>query len=57
MQVGESVYQYLGINVTLIIVNTRAHLHPDPLYDAIEIVFWCLQTEDENIQSNGQLPG
>ncbi|KAM3581203.1 DNA polymerase zeta [Umbelopsis sp. WA50703] len=38
-------------------VNTRAHLHPDPLYDAIEIVFWCLQTEDENIQSNGQLPG
>ncbi|KAI9322888.1 hypothetical protein BX666DRAFT_1899270 [Dichotomocladium elegans] len=34
-------------------VNTRDDFLPDPEHDAVQIVFWCLQTEDVNIVSNG----
>lgn len=35
------------------IVSTREDLLPDPRYDPVQSVFWCLQTEDEHIVSNG----
>ncbi|CEP18773.1 hypothetical protein [Parasitella parasitica] len=38
-------------------VNTRDQLLPDPQYDAVQLVFWCLQTEDLRIPSNGYQEG
>jgi hypothetical protein len=38
-------------------VNSRENRLPDPRQDPIEIIFWCLQTEDENVVCNGRLPG
>lgn len=35
------------------IVNTRDDKLPDPAHDPIQVIFWCLQTEDVNIASNG----
>lgn len=34
-------------------MNTRGNLLPDPEHDAVQAIFYCLQTEDENIISNG----
>lgn len=38
-------------------VNTRDKLLPDPEHDAVQLVFWCLQTEDLRITSNGYQEG
>lgn len=38
-------------------VNTRDQLLPDPEHDAVQLVFWCLQTEDLRIASNGYQEG
>lgn len=35
------------------IVCTREDFLPDPQYDPVQVIFWCLQTEDEHIESNG----
>ncbi|KAI8378836.1 putative DNA polymerase zeta catalytic subunit [Choanephora cucurbitarum] len=34
-------------------VNTREQLLPNPEHDPVSIVFWCLQTKDQYIRSNG----
>ncbi|KAI8091003.1 uncharacterized protein B0P05DRAFT_296215 [Gilbertella persicaria] len=34
-------------------VNTRHQLLPDPEHDPVQLVFWCLQTEDQRVPSNG----
>ncbi|KAI8639136.1 hypothetical protein BD408DRAFT_392872, partial [Parasitella parasitica] len=38
-------------------VNTRDQLLPDPQHDAVQLAFWCLQTEDLRIPSNGYQEG
>ncbi|KAG1119475.1 hypothetical protein G6F42_012967 [Rhizopus arrhizus] len=38
-------------------VNTRDQLLPDPVLDAVQLIFWCLQTEDLRIPSNGYQEG
>lgn len=38
-------------------VNTRDQLLPDPERDAVQLIFWCLQTEDLRIPSNGYQEG
>lgn len=41
----------------MFIVNTRDQLLPDPQHDAVQLIFWCLQTEDCRIPSNGYQEG
>lgn len=38
-------------------VNTRDQLLPDPGLDAVQLIFWCLQTEDTRVPSNGYQEG
>jgi DNA polymerase zeta len=38
-------------------VNTREQLLPDPEHDAVQLVFWCFQTENLRIISNGYQEG
>ncbi|KAH8553586.1 DNA polymerase zeta catalytic subunit [Umbelopsis sp. PMI_123] len=49
--------EHLDLLSVEIHVNTRENRLPDPRQDPIECIYWCLQTEDENIASNGRLPG
>lgn len=37
------------------VVNTRGQLLPDPKEDAIEAVFYCLQSDNEDLLVNGRL--
>ncbi|CAO3634390.1 unnamed protein product [Cunninghamella blakesleeana] len=34
-------------------VNTRDDLFPDPEHDMVQVIFWCLKTNNRNISSNG----
>lgn len=34
------------------VVNTKQDLLPDPENDSIQVIFYCLQTDDQNISSN-----
>ncbi|CAG8898921.1 unnamed protein product [Penicillium egyptiacum] len=38
-------------------VNTRGTLMPNPEEDEITSLFWCIQSEDEDIEVNSHLPG
>lgn len=37
-------------------VNTRGKLLPDPEFDEIVALFYCLKTENEGIEMNGNVP-
>jgi DNA polymerase zeta len=37
-------------------VNTREALSPNPEEDEISCLFWCIQSEDEDLHANGRLP-
>lgn len=39
------------------VVNTRQDLLPDPEHDSVQVIFYCLQTDDRNISSNGYQQG
>lgn len=39
------------------VVNTKQDLLPDPENDSIQVIFYCLQTDDRNISSNGYKQG
>ncbi|KAK4692554.1 DNA polymerase zeta, partial [Lecanoromycetidae sp. Uapishka_2] len=45
--------QYMSIMSMEIHVNTRGNLVPNPEQDEIASVFWCLQSEDEDLEVNG----
>ncbi len=45
--------QYMSIMSLEIHVNTRGNLVPNPEKDEIGSVFWCVQSEDEDLQVNG----
>jgi DNA polymerase zeta len=38
-------------------VNTRGNLAPNPEEDEIACVFWCVQSEDDDFETNGSLEG
>lgn len=38
-------------------VNTRGVLAPNPEEDEISCVFWCIQSENEDLNPNGNIPG
>ena len=45
--------QYMSIMGLEIHVNTRGNLLPNPEQDEITCVFWCLQSDDEDLEVNG----
>ena len=44
---------YMSVMSLEIHVNTRENLVPNPEQDEIGCVFWCLQSDEENIEVNG----
>ena len=44
--------QYMSIMSLELHVNTRGKLSPDPEQDEIACVFWCLQSDDEDLEVN-----
>lgn len=49
--------QYMSILSLEIHVNTRANLVPNPEQDEIACVFWCIQSDDRNLELNGTNEG
>lgn len=45
--------QYMSIMSLEIHVNTRGKLVPNPEVDAIECIFWCIQSDDQELEVNG----
>ena len=45
--------QYMSIMSLEVHVNTRESLVPNPEHDDICCVFWCLQSDDEELEVNG----
>lgn len=45
--------QYMSIMSLEVHVNTRGNLVPNPEQDTIECIFWCIQTDDEDVVVNG----
>ena len=45
--------QYMSIMSLEVHVNTRGNLVPNPEQDPIECVFWCIQSDDEDLAVNG----
>lgn len=45
--------QYMSVMALEVHVNTRGTLAPNPDEDPIQCIFWCIQTDDEDIESNG----
>lgn len=49
--------QYMSTMSLEVHVNTRGTLSANPDEDEIACLFWCLQSEDEDIEVNSHLPG
>lgn len=49
--------QYMSVMSLEIHVNTRGSLAPNPEEDQIACVFWCIQTDDEDIEVNTDSKG
>ena len=45
--------QYMSVMSLEIHVNTRGNLVPNPEQDEIECVFWCLKSDEEDLEVNG----
>ena len=55
-QVGTSVQhevQYMSTMSLEIHVNTRGNFVPNPEEDEVQCVFWCLQSDESGLESNG----
>ncbi|KAJ5111121.1 C4-type zinc-finger of DNA polymerase delta [Penicillium argentinense] len=49
--------QYMSIMSLEVHVNTRGTLSANPEEDEISCIFWCIQSEDDDIEVNSHLPG
>lgn len=49
--------QYMSIMSLEVHVNTRDTLSPDPAIDEISCIFWCIQTDDEELGIDGYETG
>lgn len=49
--------QYMSIMSIEVHVNTRGNLSANPAEDEITCIFWCIQSEDEDIDVNSHLAG
>ena len=45
--------QYMSIMSLELHINTRGKLVPNPEIDAIDCAFWCLQSDDQDLEVNG----
>lgn len=45
--------QYMSIMSLEVHVNTRRNLAPNPEEDEIACVFWCIQSDDDDFETNG----
>ncbi|RMJ21375.1 hypothetical protein PHISP_07753, partial [Aspergillus sp. HF37] len=48
--------QYMSTMSLEVHVNARGALSPNPEEDEISCLFWCIQSEDEDLHANGRLP-
>ncbi|TVY19539.1 DNA polymerase zeta catalytic subunit [Lachnellula arida] len=49
--------QYMSTMSLEVHVNTRGNLVPNPEEDEVQCIFWCLQSDDETLKSNGYAEG
>ncbi|EXJ81893.1 DNA polymerase zeta subunit [Capronia coronata CBS 617.96] len=49
--------QYMSIMSLEVHVNTRGSLAPNPEEDAVACIFWCIQTDDDEVETNGSKDG
>ncbi|KAL8772018.1 MAG: hypothetical protein Q9209_002683 [Squamulea sp. 1 TL-2023] len=49
--------QYMSMMSLEIHVNTRSNLVPNPEQDEISCIFWCIRSEDDNLEVNGANEG
>ena len=49
--------QYMTVMSLEVHVNTRGNLAPNPEHDEVECIFWCVQSEDEDTETKGNLDG
>lgn len=49
--------QYMSTMSLEVHVNSRHELAPDPEHDEIGCIFWCLKADDDEMETNGDLPG
>jgi DNA polymerase zeta len=49
--------QYMSIMSLEVHVNTRGNLAPNPVEDEIACVFWCVQSDDDEFETNGPQEG
>ena len=49
--------QYMSLMSLEVHVNTRGNLAPNPEHDEVECIFWCVQSDDEDIEINGDSGG
>ncbi|KAJ5726189.1 C4-type zinc-finger of DNA polymerase delta [Penicillium malachiteum] len=49
--------QYMSTMSLEVHVNTRGNLSVNPVEDEISCIFWCIQSEDEDMEVNSHLPG
>jgi DNA polymerase zeta len=49
--------QYMSLMSLEVHVNTRGNLAPNPEHDEVECIFWCVQSDDEDIEINGNREG
>jgi DNA polymerase zeta len=49
--------QYMSLMSLEVHVNTRGNLAPNPEHDEVECIFWCVQSDDEDLEMNGDREG
>ena len=49
--------QYMSIMSLELHVNTRGNFVPNPEEDEIQCIFWCLQSDEDGLESNGIAEG
>lgn len=49
--------QYMSTMSLEVHVNTRGKFVPNPEEDEIQCIFWCLQSDDNDLEANGMNPG
>ncbi|KIW63469.1 hypothetical protein PV04_10305 [Phialophora macrospora] len=49
--------EYMSIMSLEVHVNTRGSLAPNPDLDPVACIFWCVQSDDEDVETNGSKEG
>lgn len=49
--------QYMSTMSLEVHINTRGNFVPNPEEDEVQCLFWCLQSDEQGLQSNGTMDG